>query len=161
VFAGVRFAKETNSPELRIREIIVDGQLDQATSGCPYNIVVLDVTDPNDVQVVGGLKAYTFPANRRTFIHVPPQDPNDPGFILPARDDSTTRSYEVRVRLTGYRMNPLSDPTAHSSYPGVTVAKGLNLVTVLSAIGTLCTQTMTLRDDTQTPVTIRFSPTGN
>ncbi|MBW7907169.1 MAG: hypothetical protein LC135_10410, partial [Phycisphaerae bacterium] len=100
VFAGVRFNKEPNSPELRVREFIVDGQLDQTISGCAYNLVVLDMTDPNNPALLGGLKGYTFQDNRRTFIHVPPQDPNDPNdpFILPACDSTTTRTYEVRAR---------------------------------------------------------------
>ncbi|HMQ15947.1 MAG TPA: hypothetical protein PKC49_08240 [Phycisphaerae bacterium] len=68
VLAGIRFIKEPTSPELRVREFIVDGQLDQTTYGCAYNLVVLDMTDPNNPDVVGGLKARTFTDNQRTFI---------------------------------------------------------------------------------------------
>jgi len=165
VFAGVRFNKEPNSPELRIREIIVDGQLDQTTPGCAYNIVLLDVTDPNTIQEISGMKAYTFADNHRTFIHVPPPtDPNNPDFILPANGAGLTTKYEVRVRVTKYRMNALPDPNGLSDDPGdpgLTVDKGLNTVNVLVATGSLCTQTMTLRNDTQTPVTVRLSRTGN
>lgn len=50
-----------------------------------------------------------------------------------------------------------NDPGA----PGLTVDKGLNTVDVLVATGSLCTQTMTLRNDTQTPVTVRLSRTGS
>ncbi|MBW7906396.1 MAG: hypothetical protein LC135_15440 [Phycisphaerae bacterium] len=159
VFAGVRFNKEPNSPELRIREIIVDGQLDQTTSGCDYNVVVLDVTDPNNPSPVGGLKAYTFSDNRRTFIHVPPQDPNDPDFVLPEGDGSTTRKYEVRVRLTSYRMNTLPDLTGLQTLLGLTVDKGLR--TESSSGKNVCTEGMDLGSAATTPVTIRLSPTGN
>lgn len=162
VFAGVRFNKEPNSPELRIREIVVDGQLDQTTPGCAYNVVILDVTDPNNIQTVSGMKAYTFPDNHRTFIHVPPPaDPNSPDFILPANDGSTTTKYEVRVRVTKYRLNALPSPSGLTNTLGVTVDKGLNTINVLTATGSLCTQIMTLRGDTHTPVTVRLSPTGN
>jgi hypothetical protein len=158
--AGVRFKTEPNCPELRIREIIVDGQLDQNTYGCDYNVVVLDVTDPNAISPMGRLKAYTFPDNRRTFIHVPEQDPNEPDFVLPRTDSSTTRKYEVRVRVTSYRLVTLADLAGLQALDwNIVVDKGLRLRG--SSAADICTVDMDLRNDAATPVTIRLSATGN
>lgn len=129
-------------------------------SRVPYNVVVLDVTDPNAVQEIGGLKAYTFPDNRRTFIHVPEQDPNDPNFVLPRTDSSTTRKYEVRVRVTSYRLNTLPDLTGLQAVGwNIVVDKGLRLRS--SSGADICTVGMDRRNDADTPVTIRLSATGN
>jgi hypothetical protein len=163
--AGCRFTKASlldpnNTPietVVRIREFIIDGQLDEPDpNGCPYNIVVLDVTDPNNPLLIGGLNARTFPNNRRTFIPVPP-DPNDPNaFVLPD-DPNSTRTYDVRVRLTSYRANLLTDSSALSGVLGVTVAGGLQMEN--SSGNNICTKKMslTIGGSNTSPVKVRLS----
>ncbi|MBW7904141.1 MAG: hypothetical protein LC135_13625 [Phycisphaerae bacterium] len=97
------------------------------------------------------MKARTYTDNHRTFIHVPPQDPNDPDFVLPACDGSTTRTYEVRVRVTSYRMNTLPDLTGLETPLGITVDKGLRSE---SASGKdICTEDMDLGTAATAPAT--------
>lgn len=157
VIAGVRFIKGPDSPKLRVREIIVDGQLDQTTSGCAFNVVVLDVTNPAAPVLVGGLKAVTFSSNRRTFIHVPPGAAND--FILPANDSVTTRLYEVRARMTSQRANTLPNPTGLQTPLGIVVDKGL--IAEPSTGKDVCTEPMALDTVVQSPVIVRLSQAAN
>jgi hypothetical protein len=160
--AGVRFTKAANSGPLRVRELIIDGHLDPNTEGCDYNIVVLDVTDPNDPQPIGRLKAHTFPHNNRTFIPIPP-DPNDgSAFVLPQANN--TRTYDVRVRLTAYRANALNNLSALAAGLGVTVSGGLTRVD--SGGKNICEEVMPLQSllidpGYTSPVKVRLSAKAN
>lgn len=163
--AGCRFTKSSlvdpnNTPietVVRIREFIIDGQLDEPDpNACPYSIVVLDVTDPNNPITIGGLNAKTFPDNRRTFIPVPP-DPNDPNaFVLP-HDPNNTHTYDVRVRLTSYRSNLLTNLSSLSGVLGVTVTGSLQMEN--SSGNNLCTKKMNLTfgGSNSSPIKVRLS----
>lgn len=154
VLAGVRFTKSANSPPVRVREFVLDGQLDPSTPGCDYNLVVIDITDPNSIVTIGGIKGATVAHNRRTFIPIAP-DPNDPNaFVLPQA--SSTKTYEVRVRATEYRPIAITDSSGLQTPLGISV--GRRLVVESSSGKNICTEPMELTDTPHTtPVTVRLS----
>ena len=154
VFAGIQLTKEPNTPAVRVREIIVEGQLETRTAkDCDFNIVLLDVTDPSRPILMGGLKSATVAHNRRTFIPIM-EDPRDPDtFILP--EDVTERKYQVRAALTEYRPKLLEQENALEGLLGITLDGGLEL----SRPGDLCTDVIEVQSGktTESPVTVRLS----
>lgn len=153
---GVRFTKEPNTPAVRVREVVIDGQLDRATSGCAYNIAVVDVTDPNAPDLIGGLLAATIDGNRRTFIPIPPDPNNSDAFVLP--EVGSTRTYDLRVRVTHYRLFNLPDDLTFLEEPlGITVSGALTAEA--SGGKDICTEVMNVQggDPFTTPVTARLS----
>ncbi|HXG46679.1 MAG TPA: ASPIC/UnbV domain-containing protein [Methylomirabilota bacterium] len=156
VLAGVRFTKAADSAPVRIREIVIDGQLDPSASDCDFNVVVIDVTDPNRPVTIGGLKAATFAQNRRTFIPIPPDPKNPDHFVLPQARE--TRKYDVRVRATVYRPVDITDFSGLSTPLGIIVSGGLEVEPASSK--NICEEIMVALDDDPvgpSPVTVRMS----
>ncbi|MBW7906860.1 MAG: hypothetical protein H3C42_14990 [Phycisphaerae bacterium] len=83
---------------------------DDPDSRCPVQ------TDPNDPVTLGALKAYSFAGNNRTFILVPPDPTDADAFVLP--NVGSARTYDVRVRLTSYRLNLLTSLTVAEHVAG-------------------------------------------
>lgn len=156
VLAGVRFTKAADSAPVRIREIVIDGQLDPSASDCDFNVVVIDVTDPNRPVTIGGLKVATFAQNRRTFIPIPPDPKNPDHFVLPQARE--IRKYDVRVRATVYRPVDITDFLGLSTPLGIIVSGGLEVEPASSK--NICEEIMVALDDDPvgpTPVTVRMS----
>lgn len=156
VLAGVRFVKDPNTAAVRIREIVVDGQLDDPDpNSCEFNIVVLDVTDPNSPEVIGALDAVTAVGNRRTFIPIPP-DSNDPNaFILP--ETNSARVYDLRVRVTNLRSIEIPADCGLEAILGISSVVGLSSES--STGKDICQEVMVtpMSSPSFSPVTARLS----
>lgn len=156
MIAGVRFTKLAGSLAVRVREVIVDGQLDPDAVGCDANIALLDVTGNAEPFPIGTLKAQTAAHNRRTFISVPFDRAAPDAFVLPQA--ATDRTYEIRVRLKDqYRPNPLSEVGCLAT--GVGVAHLRALVPISSLGADICSVAMATQPSGpgNSPVVIRMS----
>jgi hypothetical protein len=147
----------TTDPFFHCRFAVRAGPAEGARSARTNNdIALVDVTNPSSPFLVSGMHAFTLPDNRRTFIPVPP-DPNDPNaFVLPD-DPNNMHICDVRVRLTSYRSNLLTNLSSLSGVLGATVSGGLQMES--SSGNNLCAKKMnlTVGGSNTSPVKVRLS----
>ena len=105
--------------DVRVQELVLDGQLAGPLAGSPYNLALWDVTDPRHPARVLELAAATSERNRRT--HFP--------FV---RELERGHSYRCVALVSERRGSPIAGPvSAH----GVTVKGGLAFQDVDPGIG--------------------------
>ena len=113
-FVGMDFDTLGADQRVRVREIILDGQLDTAV-GCPegtLNLVIWDVTEAGSPQIVPGtiMNESTSSRNRRSYFTTD---------ILLDKD----RHYRMVARVTQLRATTIGLPISHDN---LTVNGGLN-----------------------------------
>ena len=115
-YVGIELDTLSATAPIRVKEILVDGQLDDAVS-CPggdANVTVWDVTQPSAPTVVGHglLDRHTLVTNRRSYLTTNVR--LEPG-----------RVFRLVARTTSFRGTPITAPVASGS---VRVTGGLRYV---------------------------------
>ncbi len=141
-YTGLAFKTSGAFGPVRVEEILLDGQLDDAASCAvpPTNIALWDVTDAAHPVLVSGGAAQTSSRNRRSYI---PADT-----VL-----APNRSYRLVARVTAYRPTSIVAPTTQGP---VTVLGGLSFRDLVPCSGQQVASATP--DAAKTSVAIRFRP---